>query len=107
MFKSAKIIKTELTKNSQNVITKIHLTVQLQDTTIADTKEFNYIVDGEKLDEIRGDIKSGILQSLKEKTKQNHEEWLKEIEKEIETISDLTSSQIIEEFGIDEIAQLT
>ena len=104
MFLSSRIIKAEVTKDAENKITRIYLVAQLQDDSIVGAKEFDYVIDGGTLDEIRGGLREGIKRLLKEQTVQKHQEWLAEKVNEVK--SDLTPAQIISQFGFNEITKL-
>lgn len=104
MFLSSRIIKAEVTKDAENKITRIYLVAQIQDDSIIGVKEFDYVIDGGTLDEVRGNLKEGITRLLKEQSAQKHGEWLKEQANEVK--SELTPAQIIKQFGFSEITKL-
>ena len=106
MFLKAQIIASEITRNAQNEITKIWMQVQMQDDSIAGVKEFDYVIDGGTLDEIRGDLKSGVLNLIKEQARTEHPKWLEETAQAVETKSELTPLQIKGQFGDDQITSL-
>ena len=104
MFLSSRIIQAEITKDAQDKIIKIYLVAQLQDDSIVGTKEFDYVIDGGTLDEIRENLQDGMTKLLTEQSAQKHQEWVKETINEVK--SDLTPAQIIGQFGFNEITKL-
>lgn len=106
MFIKSQIIKAEITKDAQNKITKIYLVSQIQDDAIVGIKDFDYVIDGGTLDEIRSNLKDGIQNLLKEQIRIKHQEWLEEAKKSVEIKQELTPLQIKTQIGFDEITQL-
>mgnify|MGYP007031191812 CR=1 FL=1 len=104
-FFKARIKKVELTKDLDNKITKIYFVIEMQDDSLAAVKEFDYVIDGNTLEEIRGTLKLGVQNLIREQVKQKYPEWITEAQKLIETKSDLTPAQIAVQF-ISEITKL-
>ena len=105
-FLKAQIIASEITRNAQNEITKIWMQVQMQDDSIAGVKEFDYVIDGGTLEEIRADLGTGVLNLVKEQARVEHPKWLEETAQAVETKSELTPLQIKSLFSKDEITSL-
>jgi len=105
-FQRAQPIKAELTRDGDNKITKIYLVIQMQDDAIVGTREFDYVIDGGTLDEIRGDLKAGLARLVKDQTRQKYQEWTEQIRATMETKSDLTPLQIKIQLGINDILTL-
>ena len=104
-FTKAQIIKTELMKDGANKIQRIYLVVQIQDDAISGVKQFDYVIDGGTLEEIRGNLKAGALTLVREQVRAKHAEWVVEVSN-APTTSDLTPAQIKNQFGNDEITKL-
>lgn len=104
-FFKARIKNIEITKDSHNTIMKIYVRVEMQDGDLVETKEFDYVVDGSTLDEIRGDLKIGVRNLIKQQIKQKYPEWISETQKLVETTNKLTPAQIATQF-IGEITEL-
>ena len=105
MFQRARITKAEFTRDGSNKIIKIYLNLDIQDDSIVEPKAIDFVIDGGTLDEIRSNLKDGVMNLVKENVKQKYQEWMQEVGN-IEQKSDLTPAQIISQFGSDEITQL-
>ena len=104
-FLNCKIIKADVT-NQKGVPIRIYIVAQLQDTSIAGVREFDYVIDGGTLDEIKDSLKTGIQNLLKQEAKKKHQEWTQEVTEKTEIKSELTPIQIRSQFGTDEIKSL-
>ena len=104
-FSNAKIIKAEITRE-KGQISRIYIVCQMQDSAVAGLREFDYVIDGFSLEEIRANFKEGIQRLLKEQVKMKHQEWVEEISNPPEITNELTPAEIITQLGIDEIKTL-
>ena len=100
---------TIIYKDDKDKIMKILIRAKLEDTIVTDTKEFDFIIEGELLESIRSNLFSGIEKLLKEKASLNYTDWEKELSKLKEPTALILDSEqkVTDELGIVNITSLS
>ena len=103
-FDYAKIIDADITYDAQGQIINIYLTIEVYDNVINTTKIFDWNVDGDILNGVRGNLRNNLPPLLREQIVQKYDEWLKELEVSTQRFKyELTPAVIIQELGFDEV----
>ena len=96
-----------ITRNALNAIISIRVQAQLEDTVLVDKKNFDFLIEGNELASIQGDIATGVQDILKTKAKTYYDDWQKDLAKTVATVTTLdTAKGITDNFGVDKITKI-
>lgn len=103
-----KIIQSgsSITKDGTNKIISIHIYGQLEDDAIAEKKNFDFLIEGDTLDAIRGNIRAGVAVLFRQKAKLNYNDWMKDVVAKQRIITAITDDDVSTQFGIKEVTSL-
>ena len=98
---------TTISRNGLNQIISIHIRARLEDDKLIKTKDCDFLIEGDQLAAIQGDIATGVQAILKEKAKVNYTDWQEDLAKTVssETILD-TPQKVTDQFGVTKITKI-